>query len=96
MHTRLKRAQLMCRWNVSLPISLSIDQFQQMIVGELTMHPIGNTNGMEGGRSRDDDAIERWWSAQGRSSLRKEKEICSVTSVVWQATEGTMVLGTLL
>jgi len=31
--------------------------------------------------------IERWWSAQGRSSLkRREKEICSVTSVVWQAT----------
>jgi len=27
-----------------------------MIVGELTMHSIGNTNGMEGGRSGDDDA----------------------------------------
>jgi len=73
--------------------------------------------------------IERWWSAQGRSSLRKEKERRSVgnlsslasyyildipvdnykvsvsmkwlvgmysPSVCWQATEGTMVLGTLL
>jgi len=36
---------------------------------------------------QDQVAIERWWSAQGRSSLkRREKEICSVTSVVWQAT----------
>ena len=43
------------------------------------------------------DLIERWWSAQGRSSPEgREKESCSVTSVVWQATEGTMVLGTLL
>jgi len=32
-------------------------------------------------------AIERWWSAQGRSSLkRRDKESCMVTSVVWQAT----------
>jgi len=31
--------------------------------------------------------IERWWSAQGRSSPEgREKEICRVTSVVWQAT----------
>ena len=35
----------------------------------------------------DVDSIERWWSAQGRSSLkRREKESCSVTSVCWQAT----------
>jgi len=42
--------------------------------------------------------IERWWSAQGRSSLKKgkRKEICSVTSVCWQATEGTIVIVTLL
>jgi len=31
--------------------------------------------------------IERWWSAQGRSSPEgREKEICRITSVVWQAT----------
>jgi len=31
--------------------------------------------------------IERWWSAQGRSSLkRREKENCRITSVCWQAT----------
>ena len=33
-------------------------------------------------------SIERWRSAQGRSSLKegKRKETCRVTSVVWQAT----------
>jgi len=32
-------------------------------------------------------SIERWWSAQGRSSLkRRKKEICRITSVCWQAT----------
>ena len=29
-----------------------------MIVGELTMHSIGNTNGMVGGQSGDDDATQ--------------------------------------
>ena len=32
-------------------------------------------------------SIERWWSVQGRSSLkRREKESCRGTSVCWQAT----------
>jgi len=39
------------------------------------------------------DGIERWWSAQGRSSPEeREKESCSVTSVVWQATIYSMYL----
>jgi hypothetical protein len=42
-----------------------------MIVGELTMHSIGNTNGMEGGRSGDDDATHSGGKGKRAASTRQ-------------------------
>jgi len=42
-----------------------------MIVGELTMHSIGNTNGMEGGRSGDDDATHSGGKGKRAASTRR-------------------------
>ena len=68
-------------WNVSLPISLSIDQFRQMIVGELTIHPIGNTNGMEGGQSGDDDATHSGGKGKQAASTHRMARAQSVNAV---------------
>ena len=41
-----------------------------MIVGELTMHSICNTNGMEGGQSGDDDATHSGGKGKWAASTR--------------------------